>query len=109
MVLEGLSGVLVTDPHTDLPDRYVGQIRKPLEERKAATCRADRYTTCTVAVPFHHHLLKAVKRGTIRQIGEYVYADSASEALTKSAPKPTRSKPKPQTPIKETPKEKGNK
>ena len=63
MVLEGLSGVLVTDPHTDLPDRYVGQIRKPLEERKAATCRADRYTTCTVAVPFHHHLLKAVKRG----------------------------------------------
>ena len=103
MILEGVQGVLVTDPHAMLPQRYVGQIKKSYEECLAASNPSEVYNTCQVALLYHPHLVKAASQGSLKQIGDFVYAESADEALASISSKPkTRSKKA------ETSKEKGN-
>jgi len=107
MVLEGVQGTLVTDPHSDIANRYVAQTRKSLEQRKAAKSHGDRYVPCTIAAEYHPHLVKAVSRGTLKQLGEYVYADSSADALASVSSK-SKPKPKAKSEKAETSKERGN-
>lgn len=107
MILEGIQGALVTDPFTKDPGRFVGQRRMSKKEQTEDMLPGDRYTPCTVAAPYHPHLAKAVSRGGIKQIGEYVYATSPDAALASISSK-SKPKPKAKSEKAQTSKEKGN-
>lgn len=103
MILEGVEGLLVSDPFAGDALRYVGQIRKSYEECQSASCFAECFKTERVVKEYHPDLVKAVSRGSLNQVGGFVYAESADEALASISSKPkTRSKKA------ETSKEKGN-
>lgn len=77
MVLQGIKGALVTDPHNEA--RFVSQKRV---DRKNSNF-ADRYQPETKAYPHHPHLAKAVSKGQLKLLAT-VMANSAEEALKES-------------------------
>ena len=104
MILEGVKGSLVTDPFAGDALRYVGQAKKTYEECQAAPCFAECFLPEKTVKEYHPYLVKAVSRGSLKQIGDFIYAESADEALASIS-----SKPKPKSKKTETSsKEKGN-
>ena len=106
MIVEGVEGCLVTDPSAQDPTRYAGMTRKPLEERKNLAS-GQRHTPRKVAMLYHPHLVKAVSKGSLKQFGAYVYANSSTEALASVGSK-SKAKPKARSEKAETHTEKGN-
>ena len=107
MVLEAVEGVLVSDPHTEVPNRYIGQTKKSYEECLKANTFVDMFTPGKSVKKYHPHLVKAVSRGALKQLGEYVYADSPADALASVSSK-SKPKPKAKSVRAESSKEKGN-
>jgi hypothetical protein len=103
MMLEGVKGLLVTDPYSGDALRYVGQVKKSYEECQKASCFVECFDPEKAVKEYHPYLVKAVSRGSLKQFGNFVYAESADEALASIS-----SKPKPKPKKAETSKEKGN-
>ena len=107
MVLEAVAGVLVSDPHTEVPNRYIGQTKKSYEECLKADTFVEMFTPGRAVRKYHQHLVKAVSRGALKQLGEYVYADSPDDALASISSK-SKPKPKAKSEKAEPSKERGN-